>query len=220
MSTPLSRLIGSHASLIGMASYLVLSGPSAAFAASSASVDTNISVTVSSVIGINKGVDSSIPVLASGTVAKSSSPATFNVYTTDTTGYDLSISLPNGACTGPLCSVGGDAIPRAGAVFSGYPTGNAVAEGSVTNGVWFRMRSTGVLNDSANYGADETPANAKWGGMPATSTIFFSKATEDNGGTISAGTATFLIDFLVSLAPTQPSGVYTGTATLTATTHG
>ncbi len=214
----LSQVIGSHASLIGMASYLVLSGPSAAFAASSASVPTSLSVTVSPTITLTKTDDPAALSLSSGARARTGLTAAlignWSVVSSNNTGYNLSIigNAQVGCSNHILCS-GSNFIPEG--------SGTAVAENAITagSGLYYRaFNSDGTaftLVDTTAFGTTDTvgAATTKWNTFPTANTQFLNRST------YSATALTFGIGILVDVPGTQPSGTYTGTANLVAVTN-
>ncbi len=219
--TSLTRLVGSHASLIGMASYLVLSGPSAAFAASSASVPTSLSVTVNPTITLTKTDDPAALSLSSGARARTGTTSAeigeWTIVSSNNTGYNISIQGVAGGCGTILCSA-------ANTIAQGTPTftgANAVAETAVSagSGLYFRSFVTNgtafTLQNTGAFGTTDTAsvATTMWGGFPTSNTQFLNRST------YSAAALTFGIGILVDLPGTQPSGTYTGSANLIAVTN-
>ena len=166
-----------------------------------------LSVAVQTTIALDCGADVDLGSLTPGTPVTGSS--TCAATTNASSGYNLKVKKDNAGAT--MNDGSGHDISDKTAWDSGTPNG-ALYTGT---GLGFRVKATGTTSthNSTWWGSDDTDANAKFAGFPA------SYDTIMNHTSYSATSTDTVIGYKLDVPTTQPSGSYTGTITFQANTN-
>lgn len=174
----------------------------------SAAVDTGsttINATIGAAISMTTSGTVPISVIPTGVGAASSNSDTVTVSTSNSTGYQLSLS--NGDTTTSLAGPSGNTLAA--------HSGTYAVPSTLANNTW------GYRVDGAPFGAGPTTAETNqanlsgtWSGVPSSASPQILKTT---GGVASADVTT--VWYGVKVDTTKPSGTYTDSVTYTAVTN-
>jgi hypothetical protein len=220
MQQSLTRIVGTHMTLLGLLSTSIM--PSAAFAA----VDTevaNITVNVDSVMVLTVTSPADFNFVYPGG-AQQKAHANMTVATNGYLGYNISAVGSNsgtGACdTEVLCSVesGLTTIPIADAA-TRYSGSNAAVGTGNESGLVFRIRSTatGAGDNVVRWGTD-SPGTELFAAFPInTAQTILNQDSNASGSMITA--YTLPVTYGIKVPATQMEGGYAGVITYTATSN-
>lgn len=215
--TSLSKKLGAHAGLLGMASSLMF-GVTPAYAATDFG-DVPLTVNVGSIMDITTSNPDLTALLTAGISVSNTDNASFSIATNALNGFNVSALGSNtdgtgGCATSVLChnTTTGTAIVDAS---TKYPTGGPASGVSTDLGLIFRVAS--VTNITGTDEATNFPAGA-YAAFPMGSPEVFLNTSDDSISTL-ATPAVIDIEYKVEIPATQAEGVYTGNVRYTATTN-